>query len=313
MKRGILCRFDCCGLGYETWDFWRNIHFDKGLGIKIDRLPQDLKRFGDIPIFDFGRLAIAMSDSKDKMWTEFLEGLDVVFTIESPYHSRLFSLAREYGVKSVVKVNHEWWQYDRPSMPDKVVYPEKWYTPKDVEVLTCPVYRKEIPFQLREKALRFVHFAGFNAGHDREGTTLVKQANKFLTKTQIKIYDQYTAPFATRDEMYKTGDVLIHPRRYGGQSLKLNEALSSGMVVLMTNMKPQNKILPEDWLVPINRVSQVRITNPVEYCTFDPRVLAEMVDSLYGQNISEQSKIADQIAETRSWDTLRSRWEEILS
>jgi len=305
MKRGLICRLDNSGLGHETWDFWRNMHFDKGLGIYLPRLKQYKDRYGSIPI---------LADFKDaSAWEDFFRGLDLVFTVESPYDQQFFHWAKYYKVKVVIKTNYEWLYKNELEYMDTVVYPEDWYCPSGATILTCPVYREKIPFKPRKKALRFVHFAGNSAGYDREGTELVKKANEMLTCTQIRIFDQKTSEFPTRDEMYSSGDVLIHPRRYGGQSLKLNEAVSSGMMVVMTDMSPQNHILPADWLIPAPGRSTVTIKNEVEYSTFDPRVLADKVESLYGTDISEQSEIANSIAKSRSWAALRPKWEEILS
>jgi glycosyltransferase involved in cell wall biosynthesis len=51
-------------------------------------------------------------------------------------------------------------------------------------------------------------------------------------------------------ELYTRVDALILPRRYGGLCLPMNEALLSGLPVIMPDCSPNNDVLPERWLVP---------------------------------------------------------------
>src|SRR5581483_7515404 len=54
---------------------------------------------------------------------------------------------------------------------------------------------------------------------------------------------------ANYEDIYKKGSVLVLPRKYGGNCLPMNEALSAGMPVIMSNISPQADFLPDKWLV----------------------------------------------------------------
>jgi hypothetical protein len=52
-----------------------------------------------------------------------------------------------------------------------------------------------------------------------------------------------------KEDLYDGFDAMVLPRRYAGLCLPMNEALISGLPVFMTNISPNNHILPEKWLV----------------------------------------------------------------
>jgi glycosyltransferase involved in cell wall biosynthesis len=47
-----------------------------------------------------------------------------------------------------------------------------------------------------------------------------------------------------REDLYNGFDAMVLPRRYAGLCLPMNEALISGMPVFMTDVSPNNQILP---------------------------------------------------------------------
>jgi glycosyltransferase involved in cell wall biosynthesis len=49
-----------------------------------------------------------------------------------------------------------------------------------------------------------------------------------------------------RAGLYEGLDALILPHRYGGLCLPMNEALTSGLPVIMSNMSPNDAILPQE-------------------------------------------------------------------
>lgn len=94
----------------------------------------------------------------------------------------------------------------------------------------------------------FVHIAG-NASHNRDGTTQVLEAAKYLKGTDSKLIvysafraDQWehdkTAPIEfcqaakSRRELFDRADCLVQPRRLGGHSLPIDEAVGEGIPVV---------------------------------------------------------------------------------
>jgi glycosyltransferase involved in cell wall biosynthesis len=112
---------------------------------------------------------------------------------------------------------------------------------------------------------RLLVVLGKPAHGDRNGVMLVMHAMQrsrapfdLVVKSQEPLQPLLRDPRLTWDssapedraELYEGFDALILPRRYGGLCLPMNEALTSGLPVIMSNTSPNDAILPRDWLVP---------------------------------------------------------------
>ena len=58
--------------------------------------------------------------------------------------------------------------------------------------------------------------------------------------------------------MYSGFDAMVLPRRYAGLCLPMNEALMSALPVFMTNISPNNAILPPKWLAESKQIDTFR-------------------------------------------------------
>jgi hypothetical protein len=58
----------------------------------------------------------------------------------------------------------------------------------------------------------------------------------------------------------------------------MNEALLSALPVIMTDVSPNNHILPPEWLVEATKTGEVQFKGLVDIYDVDPRKLAELVD-----------------------------------
>lgn len=209
--------------------------------------------------------------------------------------------------------------------------------------LHCPVNRELLPLRHIPQARTFLHVAGRAAAHDRNGTMTVIDAAQYLkTPAQIKIHFQgeqglahqathqigeYIAKIKTDNieiiqnefenyqDIYTEGDVLLLPRRYGGNCLPMNEALSVGMPVIMTNISPNNDFLPENWLVPAAKISQFTPRTTVGIYEADPRAIADIIDYMYNlteRDFEHHTRMADGLADTISWQALKPKYERIF-
>lgn len=211
--------------------------------------------------------------------------------------------------------------------------------------LHCPVNRELLPFRVIEQAKIFLHPAGKAAAHDRNGTEIVIGASKYLrSDAQIHIHfqgEQGLAHQATHTidyykevlehfgdatkitinqwefddyaEVYNDADVLILPRRYGGNCLPVNEALSTGMPVIMTDISPNNALLPANWLIPASKVAEFTPRTKVDIYASDPKSLAAKIDEFYFKNASEmryENITANNIAQSISWQALKPKYIE---
>jgi glycosyltransferase involved in cell wall biosynthesis len=79
-------------------------------------------------------------------------------------------------------------------------------------------------------------------------------------------------------DIYHGADALILPRRYGGNCLPLNEAISTGMPVLMPDISPNNQFLDRTWLMPAEIVGQFEPRTVIDIYGVKPEDLAAKID-----------------------------------
>jgi glycosyltransferase involved in cell wall biosynthesis len=116
--------------------------------------------------------------------------------------------------------------------------------------------------------------------------------------------------------LYDDGDVLIMPRRYGGQALSVQEAMSCGLPVVMTDLAPQREWLSGDCLVKTQGSKSLWTqAGMVDVHTPDPHSIAAVMDGLSSnpQRVQELSAAADRWAERRSWPSMRHRYEAVIA
>lgn len=243
--------------------------------------------------------------------------------------------------------------YPKPDMliaPSKWHYADvqDWCDKNSVKhvYLHCPVDRDKLPFRKILKARTFLHVAGKSAAHDRNGTNTVIEAGKYLTSqakilihfqgeqglshqatTSLAEYIQMLGAqktpkviirhneFENYEDVYAEGDVLLLPRRYGGNCLPMNEALSIGMPVIMTNISPNQGFLPHDWLVEADRIGQFTPRTTIDIYGADPRALAAKIDELYNfteGRMNVENQRAGRLARSISWQTMERQYRDVF-
>ena len=330
MRLGLIGRADRTGLGIETAEFVR--HFPDTLVLVVE-IPTNEAQNGsyyELNLENTPKHILSGLPLTEATLRAFLAQIDVLFTIETPYNPETYKIAREMGVKTVLRVNFEWLD-DFSDNPDLFLAPSLWRFdeyPSPSEFLPYPIATDRVPFKLRKKAKTFVHLAGnMKAGYDRNGTEaflkaipLVKsQEARFIIRSQVPIdcFDP-RVKVVVKDELnywdnWKgEGDVLVLPRRYAGQSLPLNEAMASGLAIMASDMSPQNEFLPTDLLIPIETTKTVMIKKSVECAEILPEVIAKKIDEFAGRDISSYSKASGHIAKHWSWDALKPKYLKIF-
>lgn len=321
-KIGFIARCDNGGLGIESLEFYQ--HFKpKTLVVLIGKYQQFPERFPNAKV--------VKGVPTDNDLEEFLKDIDILFCIETPYNWNTFTIARSKKIKTILRINYEWLPKTLVSRPDLFIAPSTWHfqdIPDPKVYLPFPVNREKLPFKLRKKAKTFLHIQGHSdsKGYNRNGTDVflkavpkVKSKVSFVLKSQLlneeKENDriQYKiGNFKNYQDIYQDEDVLILPRKYGGQSLQLNEALSKGMVAIMTDAEPQNQFLPKECLVKPIREERIKIFREIEYYEVSPEDLAEKIDEIANKDITKYSKISNQIAEKWSWKNLLPKYNQIF-
>lgn len=334
MRVGFIARMCPSGLGVQSRRLARLIQPDRIMVIDSTpfnghtQYPEWYRGFDRITINGFP------SDIQIK---EFLEKVDVVLSCEMFYSNRFTSIAKHMKVKTILIANPEFFDYFQSSWthiprPDKVIVPSKWKMNEmkyfHAEYLPTPIFEDEFILardaNLRRSGRKYLFINGKTAVNDRNGLELLYEAlplckSEFSltikSQSEIKkhpdprlIYD-FSSPENPQD-LYVAFDLLIHPRRYAGQSLSMCEALQSALPVLMLDREPENLILPPDWLAPCYIKGSLTARTEVPIFSAAPEDLAYKIDNY---NISRDTKEkAYNIGRQYDAEKLRSKYEELL-
>lgn len=320
---GLIAQPHKTGIGIQCAEFARHMNPTKVLLTDLTKLhaqnSRNRKQVTNVDWFDSynQRTVDGIPSEDDCRW--LLNGIDVLFVVETPLTWGIFHWANELGVKSVLQTNFEFIEHFlRPvAKPDLFLAPSKWNMEKikqfgPVKYLPVPIATDRIKRREITRARRFVHVAGYKAHMDRDGTEIVMQAMRYIPNIDIRIYDQSETELPDYWNLYESGDVLVLPRLYGGLSLKLQEATAAGMPVIVSKHDPYAE---EPCTIPIGgKYTQQTIKLRAEIDTFAASAegLAETISDLYGRDISELSQLAYSWAEERSWTVMRPQYEKLF-
>lgn len=332
MRLGLIARSEVArGLAIQTHSFYENMPVDRVLEIVMpegrngesaaDWYPGSMKVDYDATTHTLDRDAMI----------NFLEGLDVVFTAETPYDWSMLDIARDLHVATVIQGNPEFYKHGRPKGPTQ--HPTEWWWPTmwrigmlpSGPVMPCP--QPNMPFMPVSHGgpLRVLHTIGKRAWKDRNGTDVFMQAMRLVTADiEVTVHGidgelpevwpqknvKWTmVPDAIKDRwsIYEGQDVLVLPRRYGGNSLPALEAAACGLVVMMPNHQPNDELAGL-----LTRNSQIR--NEVLPCGMvafadpDPYSIATMVDELARTDAPLLALQTDQYQRAPRWEHWRPRY-----
>lgn len=334
LKIGLIARADNGGLGHQTKEFYDHMKPAKTLVVDIDYLTGYKSDFSRYPNTQVARGFEISQEAIDS----FLESLDIVFTVECPYNHYLYSKAREMGIKTVCQQNWEFLaHHHEPNLPkpDLWLAPSKWHFQDPFfgmpnKYLHVPINRQKFPFKKRTQAKEFLHIAGHQAAGDRNGTAILLEALPFIhTDIHITIRSQDPLPRPYTDhkvtielgdvqepkDLFNGEDVLILPRRYGGLSLQLNEAMSLGMLPIMLNVDPQNQFIDPRLLIEPSSHENLLIKTNVDVWGCTPQELGEKIDEIACLNqeaIEELSEQSNLYARVRDWKIMAPKYMEVF-
>lgn len=348
IRLGLVCFGSDTGLGLQTRAYYEHLQPSKVMVV-------DLSEYNHMPVHrewypDAWRIARGFPADKD--CDEFVRDIDCLFVAETPLNYRLFNLARQRGVKTVLAYNYEFLdyltaaeqRYPRLPRPDVFLAPTQWNIQhvqrvvgaRNVQHLPLPIDVAELPQRTITTGRRFFHIAGRPAVHDRNGTLdyirAVRMAHHLMPDAEFTLYCQQPTPEIQRElagspinlvghvdrqaDMYLDGDVLVLPRRYGGLCLPAQEAVGCGIPVLMPNISPNNSWMSADWMIPVSqRLYQFTARSPITVYSVDVRALAQRMVDLYrnGEKVVAMHHQAQELAQTMSWEALLPKYEEVLT
>lgn len=330
MRLGLIARADNGGLGAQTFELYSWLQPAKTMVVDISDLNGFHNNYDRYPDAQFVR-----GFPKAPDWDAFLKDIDVVLTVEIPYGYIMFEMARERGIKTVLQCNYEFMDHlENPHLPapDVIFAPSLWHY-DDIQIIAdrigaklyhvpVPVNRERITFKARTGS-RLLHVAGHKTYEDRNGTEIVIEAMRHVTSdAELFITTQHELPAAAyidpRIHVLDTdyphywdiwnkvdADMLLLPRRYGGLSLQLNEAMAAGIVPIMTDVEPQNGFLPPLCLVPYASSKKIITRATIDCFSVDPAVLAQRIDEIVQAGVIRSlSDQVGQIADDISWEKM---------
>lgn len=336
MRLGLIARADARGLGIQTKSFHDAMRPAKTmvvdcpsanpLPLRHDWYPDATWVHGLPTYADFER---------------WLDGLDVVYTAETAY-GPLWDAAERRGVKTVLHCNREFLDLrDRPTL---WAAPSMWHwgdIPAPKTFLPVPIETDKFgkpADSVGSGTRQFLHIVGRPAVFDRNGSldllhslALVKSEVVVSVRCQDPTYVEglihqhgirtpnnvtlrlEAGDIADNAELYAGQDVLILPRRYGGLSLPVNEALGCGMPVIMPNISPNNTWLPAEWLVPAHWTNDFMAKTRVDVYATNAEQLAAQIDRFTDEGFFQKAQTkARELADGLSWTALKPLYNQIF-
>lgn len=347
MNITVIARADLTGLGVQSRNWVRLLNPSKI--IVIDSRPFNNNQ----QYFEWYNKSNAYKVSgfiQNDIINPILDNTDVLLTFEIPYNYHLFSVARSRGVKTILQNNWEFTDYLKTPnlpLPDLLVNHSYWHLedqkklfPEITDYCPTPVfvddYKSITEHNMNRvpKPVKFLHIAGRKTYEDRNGTQDLINAVKLIPKevdfelvikTQTVDIDTDLDPRIIVDsqspvdekQLYYDFDAMILPRRYAGACLPMNEALTSGMPVIMPDIDPNNKVLPKKWLVKAEKKSRFMARVMIDVYSVDHAALAKTITKFAKMGPDEfwsEKRWAHEIALREYSDTVvREKWSLLLS
>lgn len=344
MKLGMIVRMDRTGLGNQTKELAYMLKPDKLLIINSSPFKAGTQQYPEwYKDFPIKAIANGFPSQREKQW--FLQGINAFITCEIPYGYDLITEANRRGVRSFIQYNYEFLDYlqtPRLPCPTQLLSPSSWGAETVKEKLNVQPVLLRPPVSLdkfkkareqnfaRTGKKRFLHIEGIKAVHDRNGTESLLRALE-LTNTEFElvvktqgleqltndsrvVYD--TSNPVNNEDLYYNFDAIIMPRRYGGLCLPMNEGLAAGLPVIMTDINPNNDLLPKDWLIPAEKIGSFMARTEIDIYAANEKKLAKTIDSfaqMSDNSIRKEKELAFTIAQNNfSSEALIDKYTEVL-
>lgn len=311
MKIGLVGKDNNKGLGTLTMEYMRHLPIDElvCVGKKHEN------RYKATYVND-------ISSDLDRV----LSVVDCLFILET-YDATLIKKAKEKGVKTILKVNYEFLREELPVLPDLFIcsttknYKAVKYDNKIL--LPDPVNTDLIKFKQRYEAKTFLHNAGtLGVGAANctylllDAIPLVESDVKFIIQSQVKLpkIDDPRVEVRVQNvpnywNLWGEGDVFIMLQKFRATSLPIQEAMANGMPVLSSDIEPFNQFC--EFLVKPFSHTMKWAERPLDYHHFRETTLANKIDEIAGQDITQASKNARIYAESISWKKLKNKYIEV--
>jgi len=318
MKLGIIARSDNTGLGNQTRELVNMLNPDKILLVDSTFFNGNEQNPNWYSSFDVIKTKQGMPRKSEMKL--FLSQVDVVLSCETFYSPIFVDLAKIFNVKTILQYNYELFgNLSNPdwSLPDVLLSPSYWnienvkerfgnktsviYLPPPTDLKT---FEKVKQNNIEKTHKRILHITGKKAAKDRNGTNTVLEMSRYIKgdyeiviKSQGALEQKEVAPKVTidvnnpknREDLYDGFDAMVIPRRYAGLCLPMNESLISALPVFMTDISPNNQVLPSRWLAPSYPELVLNAKTKINVYGADPKRLARLLDDYMALNNNEKT------------------------
>ncbi len=344
MKLGIVARADSRGIAWQSLEMVRHLDPDRVLCVTMDDpdWPEDLTRFEAWEThFVKSNLSQNLNERglSEPACRAFLNGLDVVLSVETVYDWQFLDWARDLRVRNIIQGNPEFYaHHHNPSWPDPTrwVWPTNWMIdelPGDTILPVPVVERPNVAAGPEEETLRVLHVAGKTAASDRNGTvefieaipwmrgrihvTIVTQEQRLPLTPRPKgsvTVDVITGGVEDRWSMYEDQHLVVLPRKYGGLCLPAQEATACGVFVMMTDTPP-NDTWPGPRIERRKGRTQRSPFGPIQTWTVHPMDVGHRVSRFAEQRdlVAAEQADAQRWASANTWDALAGRYHDVLA
>lgn len=272
MKIGLIARCEYArGIAIQSKNFYDHMPVERTLLVRMPEHKLDCDErpewYPGATNVEYDALLHRLPEAEVREW---LDGLDVVFTVETPNDWRLPDWAREQGVKTVIQGNPEFYRHDHEEYAWQA-HPDAWWWPTPWRMDRLPPGRL-VPVPMPDYVASnsrhhndrpsYLHVVGKRAYADRNGTDIVINALRGIEEPcDVTIsgfgweLPEITLPIGSpvnltvervgvpnRWDMYADQSVLVMPRRYGGLCLPALEAAACGLAVMMPNVSPNETL-----------------------------------------------------------------------
>lgn len=340
MSLGLVARADQGGIATQSYEIARHLMPDRILVVKLrdddSRGTFDASRYEDLS--PEVRIAGHVPTVDDCAW--LCETGDV-FSVENFYRDGMISVANRSHARLSVHANPELFdrvlRYATEQKQLRPLAPTDWMLhrmPEETRLLWMPVATDHVRYHARsDTPRRFLHVSA-PAMADRNGTELLRKALDEYVGPRIEVY--VSGPEAPHepstvglnghvrvlpledvadywDRYTDDYDALIQPRRYGGLSLVMQEALAAGLPVICLDRHPEHS-WPGTVRVPIVSVETLDMKGGAfEVAACRPEDLANAIAEHALGDPLPLSFAAGQHAQSISWETLMPAWREAFA
>lgn len=334
MRIGLIARSEIArGIAIQSRNFFDNMPVERVLLVRMPRpdCPERPEWYGDrYTDADYDPRHHRLDEELVRTW---LDGLDVVFTVETPNDWRIPEWCREMGVKLVIQGNPEFVRHGLPGW-EHLPHPDEWWWPTGWRLDNLPAGRvMPVPMNRRparhhdDARLHVVHIIGKRAFADRNGTDVIVQAARMIRRNirlTVHSIDGGVSEFSRNRaiemdlrldpvddpwSMYDEQDVLVIPRRYGGLCLPALEASAAGLVVMMPDTSPNEELAAVRIPGSVRRRANLSC-GPTPLFDTNATALANTIDRL-SVEFSRRRLAAERAAQAAllpTWDIWRPRY-----